>query len=323
MIAARLPCWLCAFLMALGPAALAQAPAADVSPLVIFIGSPPGTPGDAVARIIGGPLGVELGRPVVVENRPGAIGTIAMAAVARGRPDGSVLGILGLQAVVAQHLLPAMPYDTLRDLAPVRQVSSVSNVLVVRGDGPLATLEDVLAASRKGGLTYASGGNGTPAHLAAELFRQSLHLEMLHVPFTGAVAGVAAVMGGHVDMMFSTAPAALGPLKSGKLRALAVSAAARIPALSEVPTLAELGHAGLSVRDWHGLVAPAQTPPEVVAKIGAAVDKVLAAPAVSERLAQAGLESTRAVGSEGLELLIRTESKRWADVVKSANIKAD
>ena len=323
MITARLPYWLCALLMALSATAVAQTPTADVSPLVIFIGSPPGTPGDTVARIIASPLGVELGRPVVVENRPGAIGTVAVAAVARGRPDGSVLGILGLQAVVAQHLLPTIPYDTLRDLAPVRQVSSVSNVLVVRGDGPLATLDDLLAASRRGNLTYASGGNGTPAHLAAELFRQSLHLQMLHVPFTGAVAGVTAVMGGHVDMMFSTAPAALGPLKSGKLRALAVSAASRIPTLPEVPTLAELGHAGLNVRDWHGLVAPGQTPSELIAKIGAAVDKVLATPAVGERLAQAGLESTRAVGSEGLELLIRTESQRWAEVVKGANIKAD
>jgi tripartite-type tricarboxylate transporter receptor subunit TctC len=323
MIAARLHHGFCALLLCLAAASSAQSPAPDAAPLVILIGSPPGTPGDTAARVISAPLAVELGRPVVVENRPGAIGTIAMAAVARGRPDGSVLGILGLQAVVAQHLLPAMPYDTVRDLAPVRQLSSVSNVLVVRSDGPFATLDDVLAASRKDALDYASGGNGTPAHLAAELFRQSLGLRLVHVPFAGAVAGVAAVIGGHVHMMFSTAPAALGPIKSGKLRALAVSSAARIPVLPDVPTFAELGHADVSVRDWHALVAPAQTPPEMLARIGAAVDKVLASPAVNERLAAAGLESTRVAGTQGLAMLIRTESQRWAEVIKNARIKAD
>ncbi len=312
-----------ALLLSFGAVAFGQAPSSASAPLAIYVGSPPGTPGDSAARILSGPLGAELGRPVVVENRPGAIGTIALAAVARGRPDGSVLGVLGLQAVVAQHLLTAMPYDTLRDLAPVGQVSSVSNVLVVKADGPLAKLDDVLAASRQRQLSYASGGNGTPAHLAADLFRQSLRLDLQHVPFTGAVAGVNAVIGGHVDLMFATAPAVLGAINSGKLRPLAVSAASRIPALPDVPTLAELGHAGLSVRDWHGLVAPFQTPPEVLAAIGTALQKVLATPAVREKLAAAGLESSRTVGPDEFRTLIRTESTRWADVVRSAGIKID
>jgi len=314
---------LSAFLLSFCAAALGQSPPSALAPLSIFISSPPGTPGDSAARILSGPLGAELGRPVVVENRPGAIGTIAMAAVARGRPDGSVLGVLGLQAVVAQHLLTAMPYDTLRDLAPVGQISSVSNVLVVRADSPLAKLDDVLAASRQRQLSYASGGNGTPAHLAAELFKQSLRLDLQHVPFSGALAGVNAVIGGHVDLMFATVPAVLGLIKSGRLRPLAISAASRSPALPEVPTLAELGHAGLAVRDWHGLVAPSQTPPEVLATIGSALQKVLAATAVRERLAAAGLESTWTLGPDEFSTLIRSESIRWAEVVRSARIKID
>jgi tripartite-type tricarboxylate transporter receptor subunit TctC len=181
----------------LGAAAQPAAPTSS-TPLVIVTGAAAGTPGDVVARAIAGPLALELGQPVVVENRPGAIGTVAIAAVARARPDGQLLGIFGLPAAVAPALLRSVPYDSVRDLAPVRQLSTVSNVLVVRADAPFASVDDLLAAARKAPLTYASGGNGTPAHLAGELLAQTLGLQLQHVPFNGAVAGVTAVVGGHV-----------------------------------------------------------------------------------------------------------------------------
>jgi tripartite-type tricarboxylate transporter receptor subunit TctC len=185
-IALWIGCWAC---LAAGAQTAAPAPS---GPLLIVTGAAAGTPGDVVARAISGPLAAELGQPVVVENRPGAIGTVAIAAVARAKPDGQLIGIFGLPAAVAPALLHSVPYDSAHDLAPVRQISAVTNVLVVRADGPFATLGALVAAARTAPLTYASGGNGTPAHLAGELFAQTLGLQLQHVPFNGAVAGVTA-----------------------------------------------------------------------------------------------------------------------------------
>jgi tripartite-type tricarboxylate transporter receptor subunit TctC len=299
----------------------AQAPvAAPAAPLVILVGGPPGTPGDIVARAISGPLAIELGQPVVVENRPGAAGTVAMAALARGRGDGQTLGVLGLQSAVAPSLLKTMPYDTARELVPVRQRSSVSNVLVVRPDGPFGSLADVLVAGRGDSLTYASGGNGTPAHLAAELFRQETGLKLQHVPFNGAVAGVTALLGGHVQLMFATTPSVLPLIRSGKLRALATSAAQRLPGLPELPTLAESGLPAVTVRDWHGLVAPAGTAPQRIEQLSSAVAKALATEAVQQRLAAAGLEPAMASGPAEFRTLVASEMARWAVIVGRASI---
>lgn len=306
-------------------AALAQPAVASGSaaPLVIYTGSRAGTPGDVVARAISVPLGLELGQPVVVENRPGAIGTVAMAAVSRALPDGNTLGVFGLQAAVAPSLLKTVAYDSQEDLAPVRQLSLVGNVLVVPADGPLKSLADLQQAARAGTVTYGSGGNGTPAHLAGELFRQNLGLTGLqHVPFTGAVAGVTAVMGGHVQMMFATSPSVVELIKGGKLRALATTAAERIPALPEVPTMTELGHPAVTVRDWHGLVAPAGTPPATVQRLSAAVGKVLAMEAVQQRLAGAGLDTVAASGPVEFRGFMKDEMTRWSAVVRKGAITA-
>jgi tripartite-type tricarboxylate transporter receptor subunit TctC len=314
LLALLLGCLACAIAPAQVPASGAAAP------LVILVGGPAGTPGDVVARAVSGPLAIELGQPVVVENRPGAIGTVALAAVARARPDGLTLGVLGLQAAVAPSLLKSLPYDTHRDLAPVRQLSSVSNVLVVRADSALASLDDLLQAGRAGSLTYASGGNGTPAHLAGELFRQQLGLKLQHVPFNGAVAGVTAVLGGHVQIMFATSPSVIALINSGKLRALATSAAQRIPALPDVPTMAELGQPAVTVRDWHGLVAPASTPADTLQRIAAALDKVVQAEALQQRLAAAGLDAMQVSGPAAFASLIAREMNRWPTVIERAGI---
>ena len=314
LLALLLGCLACAL-------APAQAPASGAAaPLMILVGGPAGTPGDVVARAVSAPLATELGQPVVVENRPGAIGTVALAAVARARPDGQVLGVLGLQAAVAPSLLKSLPYDTRRDLAPVRQLSSVSNVLVVRADSPFGSLDDLLRAGRAGTLTYASGGNGTPAHLAGELFRQQLGLKLQHVPFNGAVAGVTAVLGGHVQMMFATSPSVIPLINAGRLRALATSAAQRIPALPDVATMAELGQPAVTVRDWHGLVAPAGTPADTLQRIAAALDKVVQADAVQQRLASAGLDAMQVSGPAAFAAQIAGEMGRWPAVIDQAAI---
>jgi tripartite-type tricarboxylate transporter receptor subunit TctC len=305
--------------------ALAQPSPASTAPstLVIVTGAPAGTPGDVVARAIGGPLAIELGQPVVVENRPGAIGTVAMAAVARSRPDGNMLGVFGLQAAVAPGLLKSLPYNSQKDLAPVRLLSSVSNVLVVRGDGPLASLDDLLKAARAGTVTYASGGNGTPAHLAGELFRQHLNLGLQHVPFNGAVAGVTAVLGGHVQMMFATSPSVIALIRSGKLRALATTAPQRIAALPEVPTMVEIGYPAVTVRDWHGLVAATGTPTAVLDRLAGAVGKVIATDAVQQRLAGAGLDIVPVSGPADFGAFMADEMSRWSSVIRKSGIAPD
>jgi tripartite-type tricarboxylate transporter receptor subunit TctC len=301
-------------------AARAQADADGV--VRIVTGSPAGTPGDVLGRALAGPLGALLGRTVIVENKPGAIGTLALASVARSRPDGTTMGILSLLTTVAPHLLAKPAADPLRDVLPLRQLASWGNVLVVQADGPYRTLDRLVAAARRGGLAYASGGSGTPAHLAAELFRQSLELDLQHVPFQGAVGGVTAVIGGHVAMMFATTSAVVGPLAAGRLRALAVSTPRRIPTLPDVPTLAELGHPDVSFEDWLGLAVPLATPPEVQAKLVAALSQALSAPEVQARLATLGFDAATAADSAAFAALVRAESARWEGVIRRAGMRA-
>jgi tripartite-type tricarboxylate transporter receptor subunit TctC len=211
----------------------------------------------------------------------------------------------------------------VRDFAPVRQLAWVSNVLVVRPAAPFASVKELVAAAkaRPQQLTFASGGNGTPAHVSGELFRLSAAIEMRHVPFSGAVAGVGAVMGEQVDMMFAIAPAVMGHVRAGRLRALATPAPSRLPALPDVPTLVELGYA-VDVRDWTGIVAPAATPKMVIARIESALATVLSQKEVMARLAAAGFEPAES-SAESFGKLIQAEVKKWARVVSEAGIKPD
>lgn len=299
-----------------------QSPAepAAAGPLMIVVGGPPGTPGDLVARTLSGPLAAELGQPVVVENRPGAAGTVALSHVVRARPDGNTLGTLALQAAAAPALIRALPYDPSRDLAPVRQLTTVSNLLVVHADSPMRSLADLLATARAGTLAYASGGNGTPAHLAAELFAQEGRVRLQHVPFNGPVAGLTALAGGHVQLMFATAPAAAPLLQSGKVRALATTAPARLAAYPDVPTLAESGLSGATVRDWHGLVAPAGTPAARVEQLAAALGRVMAQPGLRQRLVGAGMEPVATSDPEEFRRWTEGEMDRWRSVIQKAGI---
>ena len=307
-----------------GHAAAQSTQTFPTKPVRLLVGTAPGTPPDVGARVIADRLAAALGQPVVVENRPGAILTIALAAVAKADPDGHTLGAIALPAVVAPSLLPQMPYDTVRDLAPVRQLSWTSNLMVVRGDGPIASVPELVATAkaRPGQIHYASGGNGTPAHLAAELFRQGAGIDIRHVPFNGAIAGVSAVLGGQVDLMFATAPAVAGHIKAGKLRPLAASVPTRLTSLPEVPTMPELGFKEMDVRDWVGIVAPAATPRPVVARLAAEAERALALAEVRDRLAALGMDPADS-SPEAFGQLISAELTRWTKVVREAGIKAD
>lgn len=289
-------------------------------PLMLIVGGPPGTPGDLLARTLSGPLAAELGQPVVVENRPGAAGTMALASLVRANPDGNTMGTFALQSAAAPALLRSLPYDTSRDLAPVRQLTTVANLLVVHSDSLMRSVEDVLASAHASTLTYASGGIGTPAHLAAELFAQEGRVRLQHVPFNGPVAGLTALAGGHVQLMFATAPAAAPLLQSGKLRALATTSPVRLPAYPGVPTLAESGLAAATVRDWHGLVAPAGTPRARLEQVSAALTRVLAQERVRQRLAGAGMDPVIASGPDELRRWTDDEMERWRSVIQKAGI---
>jgi tripartite-type tricarboxylate transporter receptor subunit TctC len=307
----------------LAAASAAAQPDYPTKPVRMITGAPPGTPADVIVRIIAEPLGAVLGQPLVIENRPGAINTIGLGAVAKANPDGHTLGTMTMPSTLAPHLLSRIPFDTARDLAPVRQLAWVSNVLVVRPAAPFISVRELVAAAkaRPQSLTFASGGNGTPAHVSGELFRLKASIEMRHVPFNGAMAGVAAVMGEQVDMMFAIAPAVIPQLKAGKLRALATPAPSRLPALPDLPTLAELGYP-IDVRDWVGIVAPAETPKRVIARLESAVATVLGQKQVKERLAAAGFEPAES-SADAFGLLIRAELQKWARVVNEAGIKPD
>lgn len=307
-------------LASLAPGVRGQASVLAGPPLIIAVGGPAGTPGDVLARTLSGPLAAELDQPVVIENRLGAAGTIALGAVARGRPDGNLLGLMGLQSAVAPSLLKSLPYEISRDLSPVRQLTTVSNVLVVRAGSSLHTLDDVIRAARREPLTYASGGNATPAHLAAELFAQEGQAPLRHVPFNGAVAGVTALLGGHVQLMFATAPAIAPQVQAGTLRALATSAQDRLALLPQVPTLTELGWPGAAMRDWHGLVVPVGTPSERVRQLADATGKILSQAGVRDRLLGLGLEPVSTSGPEAFRDWIAAEVQRWRGLVQRAGI---
>ncbi|VTU19720.1 Argininosuccinate lyase [Variovorax sp. RA8] len=288
--------------------------------MTIIVGGPPGTPGDIVARVLSDPLGKELGQPIVVENRPGAAGSIALGAVRRATADGNTLGVFALQSTVAAHTVKSLPYDTARDLAPVRQISTVANVLVVRSEGTAVEFADLLRRDPQSRLAYASGGTGTPSHLAAELFAQHVKTQIRHVPFNGPIAALTALAGGHVDAMFATAPASLPLIKGGKLRPLAVTSPQRLPTLPDVPTLVELGYADASLVDWHGLVAPAGTPPERIEQISTAIGKVLADESVRQRLQSAGVQPVGASGPPAFRSFVDDETRRWTEVLRRGGI---
>ncbi len=294
-------------------------------PIRLIVPVSPGSPPDSLARIITEPLAAALGQPVVVENRPGGAGTIGMSAVAKAAPDGHTVGMIGLPQIVAPSLVPEMPYDTARDLAPVTQLTWTANVLVVRPSSPLKTVAEfvAMAKAKPGQLTYASAGNGTPSHLASELFKRHAGIEVQHVPYKGAPVALAALLGGQVDIAFGGVATAVPLIKSGKLRALGTASVRRLPALSDLPTIAELGFAGYQLNEWQGVVVPAGTPAEVIAKLVSEMARVVALPETQARLAHLGLYPAEKLGPDALGALIRAELPRWKQIVREAGIHVD
>jgi tripartite-type tricarboxylate transporter receptor subunit TctC len=266
-----------------------------------------------------------LGKPIVVENRPGATGTIGLAEIAKAPADGHTIGVLGMPYTVAPSLYPKLAYDTSRDLAPVCQILWSSQVLVIRATSPWRSLDDLVAAARAnpGSMTFASGPPGVPSHLVGEMLKLRAGIDIRAIPFKGALDGLTAVMGGQTDFMFTPAGNVSGPLKAGRLRALATATPARLSAHPDVPTMTELGYPGFDVRDWSGIVAPAGTPRPIIARLALEVRAATADPAVRERLAAMSMDAAPDSSPEQFGALIRAELERWAKFVRESGIRAD
>ncbi len=312
------------------PAALAQGSAAWPSkPVRIVVPFTPGGTTDILARALAPELGKAFGQTFIVENRPGAGGNIGADVVAKAAPDGYalVMGTVGTHAI-NPSLYPKMPYDAMKDFAPITLVAGVPNVLVVNPAKAAAEgIKDVrsliaYARAHPGKLNMASSGNGTSIHLSGELFKTLTGTYMVHFPYRGSGPALLDLIGGTMDLMFDNLPSALPQIKSGKLVALGVTSSQRSAVLPDVPTIAEAGVPGFEASSWFGLLAPAGTPPEIVNRIQQETAKALASPALKERLlAQGAIPSGMAPAEFGR--FIAAEAKKWAQVVKASGAKID
>ena len=255
--------------------AVAHAQSWPSKPVRLVVPYTPGAGTDTISRILAQKLGDQLGQPVVVDNRPGAGGTIGTEIVARAVPDGYTLLFTPTSHAINSNLYPKLGYDTLKDFAPISVVASLPVVLAVDPSLKVQSVKELvaLAKSKPGALSMASSGNGTVFHLTGELFKDAAGISILHVPFKGGAPAVAALLGGQVSMTFETSVTLVPHIRSGKLRALGVASAGRIALLPEVPTLGETGFQTILSENWYGLFAPAGTPKEVVAKLFAELDK--------------------------------------------------
>ena len=311
-----------ALLAASGPAC-AQA-VWPSKPLRVVVAFTPGSATDIIARTIGERLTAQLGQPVVVENRPGASGTIGAAAVARSDPDGHTILVNSSSHTVAPATMKELPYDTLRDLSGVAPLGNLPNVLVVSPAKGYRSAADLVAAAkaRPGKLNYASGGVGSAAQLNAERFRLSAGFEAVHVPFKGAPEALAQVLAGEVDFYFCPIVPALPMLKDGRLAAVAVGSNRRAAALPEVPTTLEAGYANSDYNFWVGMFVPAKTPREIVARLHQETLKAMQAPDVAQRLARLGAEPMP-MTPEQFDAYLRDEVAANAELVRAAGIKAN
>ena len=306
----------------LSSAAIAQYPGKPIRLVVPF---PAGGPTDIVARTISQKLSESLGQPVVIDNRAGAGGVIGTEQVAKSPPDGYtvLLGTIGGLAV-AMSLYPNRGYDTLRDLAPVTQAVTVTNILVVHPSLPVRDVREllVLARARPGTLNYASSGSGTVTHLAGELLKTMARVNIVHIPFKGGAPALTALMSGEVEMSFENSLIVVPHIKAAKLRALAVTGAQRSKLMPELPTIAEGGLPGYNASGWYGFIVPAAVPKDIVARLAADISRILRLPDVVERLSGQGAEPVGGT-PEQFGAFIRTEIEKWTRLVKTANMKAD
>ncbi len=289
--------------------------------VTLYVGFPPGGANDIAARIIGRKLAENIGQSVVVDNKPGAGGNIVANTVATGRADGSVLLLSSIGPLsIASHLMK-IPYDPVKDIAPIVMGASFPNVLLVSPESGLKTLKDFvdLAKNNPGKLTFASTGSGSASHLQGELFNQRAGIDVVHVPYKGGGAATVDVMGNRVTVYYAALPSAATHIRSGKLIPLALTSAKRVELFPEIPTISESGYPGFDADNWYAFVASAKTSPAMLARWNKELVKVITDPDTAKLLKQQGL--TLAPGTrEELTSYISKESKTWAKIIKERNI---
>lgn len=320
---AVLGCGVAAFIVALPTAVRAQE-AYPTKPVKIVVPFPPGGAADGFARLVGGKLAEAWGQSVVVENKPGAGGQIATQAVATAPADGHTLLVVTVGHAVNPSLYPRLPYDTEKDLLPVAKLATVPSVLLVNPSVPAQNVKDLLALAkaRPGQLSYASSGNATTSHVSMALLASLAGVDLLHVPYKGSAPAITDLISGQVQLMIDPLVSATQHVRSGRLRALAVSSAHRSPLAPELPTLAEAGVPGYDFSAWFLLLAPARTPMAVVTRLNEQVARSLAAPDVRERYQTMGAEPGRGSPAE-LQAFVTSELARYARLVKETGMKAE
>jgi tripartite-type tricarboxylate transporter receptor subunit TctC len=293
-------------------------------PIRIVVPQSPGASTDLTARLIGQKLNAAFGQSVVVDNRPGAGSIIGTDLVAKATPDGYTLLVVASSITLNPSLHKNLPFDSVRDLAPITQLSSFPNMLAVHPTLPVKTVKELiaLAKAKPGAINYGSSGAGTGTHLSAELFKYMTGVDMVHVPYKGGGPAVQALLGGQVQLNFATIVSVLPHVRAGKLRAIALTTAKRSPSAPDVPTIAESGVSGYDHGPWNGFLAPARTPRAVIARLNEEVARILHTPETRALFMNEGAEP---VGNKPEEFgaIIRTETAKWAKVIQAAGIKAD
>jgi tripartite-type tricarboxylate transporter receptor subunit TctC len=294
-------------------------------PVTLAVAFPPGGASDVLARLLGRKLDQVLGQPFVIDNRPGAGGNVAAEAVAHAAPDGYTL-LLGNNAILATNaaLYKKVNFDAETDFAPIGLIGSQANILVVNPDLPVNSMAELIALAKAnpGKLNFASSGHGLAAHLAGELFKAEAKIDLVHVPYKGAAPALQDVIAGHVQMMFATASSVVSHIRDGKVRALGVTTLKRTAVMPEIPTIDELGLKGFDATSWHGLVAPAHTPKEIIAALHGALLASLDDPGVKKSLGDLGVDIMGGT-PEDFSAYVKSEIPKWTAIVKASGAKLD
>ena len=314
----------CVLAALFAPSVMAQAQAWPSRPVKLIVPFPPGGPADVMGRIYADKLTGALGQPVVVENRAGAAGNVGSEVTARAAPDGYTLLLVASSHVINSGLYDKLPYDPIKDFTPISQVAYYSLVLVAHPSVPANNLKDLvaLAKAQPGKLAVVSAGNGTPTHLTAELFRTAAGIDFLHAPYKGAAPATNDLLAGQAQLMFNNPVSSIPHVKTGRLKAIAVTGLKRAAIAPDIPTIAESGYPGFEAGTWYAFLAPAGLPRDMLARLNSAVNSVTQMPDVRERFNTMGVESIGTTPAQ-LTTVMQAEYEKWTRVIRAANIKPD
>ena len=297
---------------------------APSKPVRMIVGFPPGGATDLVARQIAPKMSQGLGRQVAVENRPGANGVISNELIMRADPDGHTIGFGHIGTLVISPVITKVPYDVQKDLAPIGLVVSLQNIIVVTPSLPASTLKEYIALAKRkpGDMLYASSGSGSPGHLAAVLLESMTGVQMTHVPYKGGAPAIVDLIAGHVPSFFAVISTAVPHVRSGRIKAIAVTGAKRAEALPNVPTVDEAGVKGYAATNWYGMLAPAQTPANIIDRLNREINAALKAPEVVNYLKDNGIDPAPSSPAE-FARFIAAEQRKWTPIIRKSNIKVE